>query len=431
LFNIKKISTNKNLLIAFFIVVTYKILLLENHNITYDELYSLINYTNYYTLFLKDNLNNHIINSIFGTLIGTFSFEIVNLRFISFIFFILGLFYLDKTTKSKATLIIFLLLFLIGNNLYVYSFLYRGYPYNFFLFALAFYILFQKNTKNDYLVLLIFSTLTFLAPSNILLIWPLLFVYKKQLIIKKIFLYYLIPVGILLMINILVTGIYELRDEVLLETINYHFLFSINNLWLIFINGLSAYVNLIFGFYEKQSLLDHYNTFLRDDKIFLLITFLNLIYLVFKFYKKKIDKFDKVFFLFLVLFIFLSNAPHSRVYYPFYAFYFLYLDKIINELKIEYLYKSNFKIIILSTIVFLIANINFDTKLLNNIDINIHYSKMKNITAKHNDIISKDCSLDYSITGPLEKDLFYYNRLIMCKKKLNIFEVKEFQKLRE
>jgi len=431
LFNIKKISTNKNLLIAFFIVVTYKIFLLESHNITYDELYSLINYTNYYTLFLKDNLNNHIINSIFGTLIGTFSFEIVNLRFFSFIFFILGLFYLDKTTKSKATLIIFLLLFLIGNNLYVYSFLYRGYPYNFFLFALAFYILFQKNTKNDYLVLLIFSTLTFLAPSNILLIWPLLFVYKKQLIIKKIFLYYLIPVGILLMINILVTGIYELRDEVLLETINYHFLFSINNLWLIFINGLSAYVNLIFGFYEKQSLLDHYNTFLRDDKIFLLITFLNLIYLVFKFYKKKIDKFDKVFFLFLVLFIFLSNAPHSRVYYPFYAFYFLYLDKIINELKIEYLYKSNFKIIILSTIVFLIANINFDTKLLNNIDINIHYSKMKNITAKHNDIISKDCSLDYSITGPLEKDLFYYNRLIMCKKKLNIFEVKEFQKLRE
>ena len=133
----------------------------------------------------------------------------------------------------------------------------------------------------------------------------------------------------------------------------------------------------------------------------------------------------------MVLFIFLSNAPHSRVYYPFYAFYFLYLDKIINELKIEYLYKSNFKIIILSTIVFLIANINFDTKLLNNIDINIHYSKMKNITAKHNDIISKDCSLDYSITGPLEKDLFYYNRLIMCKKKLNIFEVKEFQKLRE
>ena len=251
MFNLKKISTNKNLLIVFFIVVSYKILLLESHNVTYDELYSLINYTNYYTLFLKDNLNNHIINSIFGTLIGTFSFEIVNLRFISFIFFILGLFYLDKTTKSKATLIIFLLLFLIGNNLYVYSFLYRGYPYNFFLFALAFYILFQKNTKNDYLVLLIFSALTFLAPSNILLIWPLLFVYKKPFNIKKIFLYYLIPVGILLMINILVTGIYELRGEVLLETINYHFLFNINNLWLIFTNGLSAYVNLIFGFYEK------------------------------------------------------------------------------------------------------------------------------------------------------------------------------------
>ena len=429
MFNIKKISTNKNLLIAFFIVVTYKIFLLESHNITYDELYSLINYTNYYTLFLKDNLNNHIINSIFGTLIGTFSFEIVNLRFLSFIFFILGLFYLDKTTKSKATLIIFLLLFLIGNNLYVYSFLYRGYPYNFFLFALAFYILFQKNTKNDYLVLLIFSTLTFLAPSNILLIWPLLFVYKKQFNIKKIFLYYLIPVGILLMINILVTGIYELRDEVLLETINYHFLFSINNLWLIFINGLRAYVNLIFGFYEKQSLLDHYNIFLRDDKIFLLMTFLNLIYLVFKFYKKKIDKFDKVFFLFLVLFIFLSNTPHSRVYYPFYAFYFLYLDKIINELKIEYLYKSNFKIIILSTIVFLIANINFDTKLLNNIDINIHYSKMKNITSKHIKKLSKKCSLDYSINKPLEKDLFYYNYLIICKKKLNIFEIKKFQKI--
>ena len=91
--------------------------------VTYDELYSLINYTNYYTLLLKDNLNNHIINSFFGIIIGNFSYKIEYLRFTSFLIFLSGIFLINKRFKSKLTIILILLFFIFGNNFFVYSFL--------------------------------------------------------------------------------------------------------------------------------------------------------------------------------------------------------------------------------------------------------------------------------------------------------------------
>jgi hypothetical protein len=82
--------------IIFLFLIAVKVIFFEKHYITYDELYSVINYTNYYTLFLKDNLNNHIINSFFGIIIGNFSYKIDYLRFVSFLIFLSGIFNKQK-----------------------------------------------------------------------------------------------------------------------------------------------------------------------------------------------------------------------------------------------------------------------------------------------------------------------------------------------
>ena len=76
----------KNYLIILLFLIGIKTAFYEKNFISYDELYSLINYTNIYTLFLKDTLNNHIINSFFGIIIGNFTYDISYLRFSSFIF---------------------------------------------------------------------------------------------------------------------------------------------------------------------------------------------------------------------------------------------------------------------------------------------------------------------------------------------------------
>jgi hypothetical protein len=136
----------ENYLFVILFLIGIKIVFYEKNFITYDELYSLINYTNYYTLLLKDNLNNHIINSFFGIIIGIFSYKIDYLRFASFLFFLFGIFLLNKRFKSRLTLIFILLCFLFGNNFFVYSFLYRGYPYYFFL--VVYLLKYIKNTKS-------------------------------------------------------------------------------------------------------------------------------------------------------------------------------------------------------------------------------------------------------------------------------------------
>jgi len=140
----KHINNNYYYMIFLFLIAV-KVIFFEKHYITCDELYSVINYTNYYTLFLKDNLNNHIINSFFGIIIGNFTIKIDYLRFISSLFFFSGIFLIILRLQFKITLILIFICFIYGNNLFVYSFLYRGYPYYFFLFSLAFYLLDQEE----------------------------------------------------------------------------------------------------------------------------------------------------------------------------------------------------------------------------------------------------------------------------------------------
>ena len=94
--NVLKEKNFDNFIIFLVFLIGLKTLFLEENYITYDELYSLINYTNVFTLFLKDNLNNHVINSFVGIIISKLTYEIIFFRLFSYLSFIGSLIFLLK-----------------------------------------------------------------------------------------------------------------------------------------------------------------------------------------------------------------------------------------------------------------------------------------------------------------------------------------------
>lgn len=416
-------------IIFLLLLLGLKTLFLEKNYITYDELYSMINYTNVFTLFLKDNLNNHVINSFIGIILSNFTHEINFFRLFSYLAFMLGLIFISKNQNSSQALLIILVFLLVGNNFFVYSFLYRGYSYNFFLFAITFYLLSKpKNYYLSNLILILLSFLTFLAPSNVLIIFPIIFFYQKKFKLKNIFLLYFCLTPILLFSHIILNGIYALRQIIEIENLKIIF-FDIKIFFQIILEGLKSYLNLIFGFYEDQNLNDHIKIFLRDDRLILTLYLVFFINIIFKIVKKlKLTLYDKIFVTKIILIIILSNAPVARIYYPFYVFYILYLDQIFKETKINFYIKQfNSKFIKIIFIILLSYNFSLDEKIKKNFDISLHYDNIKKEFIKFEPIKNK-CSLDINLEKTLSKDIYYYKYLIKCNKKINIFEIKEFQK---
>ena len=419
-----------NLIIFLILLLGLRTLFLEENYITYDELYSLINYTNIFTLFLKDNLNNHVINSFIGIIIGKFTYEINFFRLFSYLAFISSLIFLLKSQKSKNIVFIFLIFLLVGNNFFVYSFLFRGYPYYLLLFAITFYLLTKPNNhKFSNIVLILLSILTFLAPSNILLIFPLIFFYRDKFNFKNVFFLYFCLTPILLLSHIILNGIYELREIIEINNLN-NFFFDVGIFYRVILEGLNSYYNLIFGFYQERGAFDHIKIFLRDDKLILCLYFIFFINIIIRIIKKLgLTVYDKIFISKLILILILSNAPFARVYYPFYIFYILYLDQIFSKIKINSFIKQPlpklFKIVILILLCF---NFSLENQINKNFDISIHYKNIKtefiNLDPKKN-----NCNLDQNLKAPLLKDIYYYKYLIECNKKINIFEIKNFQKL--
>lgn len=89
------------------------------------------------------------------------------------------------------------------------------------------------------------------------------------------------------------------------------------------------------------------------------------------------------------------------------------------------LYSKLFKIVL---VILLSLNFSLENHINKNFDISIHY---KNIKTKYINLNPKKnkCNLDTNLKEPLLKDIYYYKYLIECNKKINIFEIKKFQKL--
>ena len=208
------------------------------------------------------------------------------------------------------------------------------------------------------------------------------------------------------------------------------YFFNLENFKILLFEGLKSYVHTTFQFYDKITIIDLIKIFLRDDKIiiyafiiFIISTFVNL-------FTKKNTRLDNIFLLHFLFIFLISSSYSSRIYYPFYPFYLILIDRILfryfNNFKIIFIYINT----LLTLLFFLCLMINLEKKLLLNYDIKYHYEKLKTYSIKYDSILKIKCSLDQKLTiSPLEIDIYYYKYLTICDKKINIFEIKKFQKI--
>ena len=202
-----------------------------------------------------------------------------------------------------------------------------------------------------------------------------------------------------------------------------------DNLFNIFFNGLSGYYNLIFNFYDKINLTRKIEIIFRDDKIIFFLYIFFFLCFFFKIIKKyKINSLDKIFIAHIVTILIISNVHYARVYYPFYAFYFILLDKNLHNLLNNNIFKKRIINLILISLFFFSMNVNLDKKLNSNYDIKKHYAGIKKSSIDYEDKFKKDCLLTTLPFNQLEMDIYYYNYLSFCKKKIDIFEIKKIQK---
>ena len=121
-------------------ILILKIFYFNNQYILHDELVNLTTYYYKETIFLKNFPNNHLYISFLGMIFEyIFGTNLLFLRLINFLAFLLILYFANKILRNKLKLYLIFLIFLISDILFTYSFVLRGYYISSLLFVVIFF----------------------------------------------------------------------------------------------------------------------------------------------------------------------------------------------------------------------------------------------------------------------------------------------------
>ncbi len=420
----------------------------QSHVPINDEYHSLISYSMLDTLFYRDTTNNHFINNFFAIILNNIYYlDIKILRFFSILLVFASFIILFKIFKTEEAVLLSFVIFLSSSNFFIFSFLFRGWPYFILLFALIFYLIndFEENdkniNKNFKIIFIICSILTFSAPSNVYLTAPItlymfVFYFKKfkKIPINFAVFYLALPFLMLFILLMLVNGIYEMRGEL---GINYESYETSNKILLIFsviakniFSILDNGFNIFFSNYNQPSkeASELINDLFIQDKILFTIYFILILNLLFIFLKKKkIGKYESILIIHLLLVFALSKYNTIRLFVPFYVLYFLTLDNIFVNLKLKKSKLDFLKFLVLIIFTFLFSftqQFNLDKRITNN----YYYSNTKVRDyidhKKFLDEISNDhlkvCTNQIVTNDSVKKRMIYYYFLSKCKNRNSI-----------
>ena len=404
-------------------ILILKIFYFNNQYILHDELVNLTTYYYKETIFLKNFPNNHLYISFLGMIFEyIFGTNLLFLRLINFLAFLLILYFANKILRNKLKLYLIFLIFLISDILFTYSFVLRGYYISSLLFVVIFFLILNLEEKRDFKnfnwifliccfqILNNISALYLVVPiiSSILLNYKNLSIKNK---IKSFQLYFLFPLIFFSSLQIFVTGLYIYK----IYTINTSSLnFILNNFFEFFRNSVNT---IYFSSYTSSNLYENlnnlYNQVIINPEIFLII-FLCIIISLINIYKSKKSLINYIVIYFFIFFILINKFPPTRVYLGFYYFFLIYLFYNIGfkKLKITYL---NYFIILISLITILTIK-----------DTHRNFA-----TIKDNQInLEKKliCKLKNNNFKEIEKHMYYYLFLERCDKKRNLNDFLNFYK---
>ena len=199
----KKLEQNLIYLLYSIFIFYYLIknIFIDISPISHDEVVNITTYLYKETLFLKNYPNNHVLTSIIGFFLSKiFGIQIIYFRLISFLSFSIIFFLFLKKFNNFFFLVIFLLLFIFSDNLYLYSFLFRGYYLSSLIFV-GIFLLLCSNIKNKDRIIYIASVILIIHNiSTLFLIIPIIiFVFLEKVSnikfynLKNIILFFFFP----------------------------------------------------------------------------------------------------------------------------------------------------------------------------------------------------------------------------------------------
>lgn len=423
-FRIKNTSIDVYLFFILFFFLTIKIFILNYHYIEYDELVNLTTYYYKETIFLKNFPNNHLFISLLGIIteyfVGT---KIVFFKFLNFLTFPLIIFVLYSSFKNKLLVYFLLLIFLLSDILFDYSYLLRGYYISSLFFSFVFYLIFKNfANKKDINLKLIFIICSFQVINNIsslYLVIPILSAilinYKIYSFNKKfnIFLKYFMSTFILFnLIQILITGLYlENFYDNQAPLLQY----VLQNFKDIFYKGFYAiYLKETLDSLSLLANLDILIIDIKNNLMLFAIFLISLLIFLINFFKKRIIIFDYIVIYFFLFFIVINKLPPDRVYVGFVYFFIFYILYFFKDFKFKFSLFNYFLLII----IFLL--INFDTSLYRSAKIHVQIDTEKKIKKQ------LKCQLKSQNLNEIEKHYYYYLYLKNCNKKRNLNEFVEF-----
>ena len=175
-----KISNlNKYYKVIFFLflsILTFKFLTYSHYPVQ-DEIVSVTTLSSIQTSFVKFAGHNHLLSTWLGnTIIYTFGLDLMKIRLISFLSFLLMSLVVQLLFKDYMKTFLFLLICTSIDVIITYYSLYRGYAISSLLFCFIFFLIHEKknylrNLKHIYFIL---SVLVFHNQSTLFLVIPIL-----------------------------------------------------------------------------------------------------------------------------------------------------------------------------------------------------------------------------------------------------------------
>ena len=422
------------LLIFSLVFIFYKIHFKSSVGILGDELNSILVYsTNIYTLFLKNFPGNvtffHSIGWVGTKVLG---YDLLNFRTITFLLFAGNVYVFYLQFRSINFLYILILLSL-SSYLILYTGFYLGYIFSSLLFVLIFYFILKNddNTKSKIIFFLLFLQL-YNHLVNLYLCLPILlylFIYNEQHFrnnLKYFIVYFCVPLSAFYMLSIILTGLSlaKLPNYSLITAFDY----LNNNFFNIFFSGS----NRIF-FYEAYadaknfSITILFKNIFFFDKIFLFTIVVLIIFLLINTKTKKIpNKIVFIMWIHFLMFFLINKDPAPRIFNGFFLSYlfviFIYLSKItlLQKEKISLWIGIFWAIVLYSHIYFF----NFNKRLLDTIFV----QDTQDNKAIIKDIYLSKCMLNNKNYNEMNKKLYYFNYLNICKQKFNLNKFRKFYK---
>ena len=393
-----------------------------------DELNSILVYSsNIKTLFLKNFPGNVTFFHFFGYLKSkVIGYDLITYRSLTFIFFLLHFWILERMKIQNSFKIGFFLL-IITSYLSYYIGQYSGYLFSSFLYVLIYYLI-KCNKKNDYnkiiLILLFIQIYNHLV--NLYLVLPILisiFIYSKKKInfFKEFLIYFFLPVLFFYLISSILTGLSELKISN--TGLSYVATFLFND----FLNIIKIGFTRIF-FYEAYSSANKFEiiqfiiNFIIFDKIIFVIFILSFICAIINLKYKNISTIFSVIIISHIFMLFLINKdPALRIFSGFYCFYIFFIFDFLRNNNYFIKVEKNKFIFIFLLILLVISVFKFNYKKI--IETNINFPDFtffeEIVSTKY---LQKNCYLkNYNFTE-IQKRNYYFNYINICKKKFDLSE---------